>query len=297
MPISRIIDPRIHDLGGGFQVRRILPFHAHKSVGPFVFFDHFGPVEYAPGSTFDVRPHPHIGLATVTFLFEGAIRHRDSLGTDLVIAPGAVNWMTAGRGIVHSERTPDAQRKNGQNLHGLQTWVALPKDEEDSAPAFVHHSSDTLPEFVVDTVNVKLLAGTAWDKTSPVSFPWPILYAAFDATSESEIVLPGDLALERALYVVTGEAKVGDTIIGVGRMAVLEPNMDVPVAMAPGTKAVICGGAPMESPRKINWNFVSSEAEKIAIARADWTAAIQAGGTARFPAVPGDEDEWIPLPS
>ena len=297
MPISHIIDPRMHDLGAGFLVRRILPFHAHKSVGPFVFFDHFGPTEYPPGSTFDVRPHPHIGLATVTFLFDGAIRHRDSLGTDLVIEPGAVNWMTAGRGIVHSERTPDTQRENGQNLHGLQTWVALPRDEEDSAPTFVHHSADTLPEFLVDNVTVKVLAGTAWDKTSPVSFPWPIIYVALEATSESEIVLPGDLALERAVYVVTGEAKVADTMIGVGRMAVLEPNVDVPVVMAPGTKAVICGGAPMESPRKINWNFVSSDAEKIAAARADWTAAIQAGGTARFPAVPGDEDEWIPLPS
>ena len=288
MRISRIIDPRMHDLGAGFLVRRILPFHAHKSVGPFVFFDHFGPTEYSPGSTFDVRPHPHIGLATVTFLFDGAIRHRDSLGTDLVIEPGAVNWMTAGRGIVHSERTPDTQRENGQNLHGLQTWVALPRDEEDSAPTFVHHSADTLPEFLVDNVTVKVLAGTAWDKTSPVSFPWPIIYVALEATSESEIVLPGDLALERALYVVEGALQARDTSIEQHNMAILGNQTGVSITATEDSLIALVGGEPLGK-RYIEWNFVSSRKERIDQAKADWKAG-------RFPKVPGDEEEFIPMP-
>ncbi|MEL7284941.1 MAG: pirin family protein, partial [Pseudomonadota bacterium] len=145
--IEQIIKPREKDLGDGFVVRRILPFHSRKMVGPFIFFDHFGPVDYAPGKGFDVRPHPHIGLATVTFLYEGAIRHKDTLGNDLVIRPGAVNWMTAGRGICHSERTPDEERANGQSMHGIQTWVALPKEYAEIAPDFVHHPAETLPEF------------------------------------------------------------------------------------------------------------------------------------------------------
>lgn len=296
MQISRIIEPRRHDLGGGFVVRRVLPFHAHRSVGPFVFFDHFGPVDYEPGSSFDVRPHPHIGLSTVTFLFEGAIRHRDSLGTDLVIEPGAVNWMTAGQGIVHSERTPERQRKDGQKLHGLQTWVALPRDEEDCAPAFVHHPADSLPDFVRNDVRVRVLAGSAWGNASPVSFPWPILYLAFEAGPEAEIVLEAELAIERAVYVVAGEAIIGGTTVSEGRMAVLESNIDVPVRLAAGTQAVVCGGAPMESPRKMEWNFVSSDSAKIEQAKVDWTAAIDSGGSTRFPLVPGDDDEWIPLP-
>lgn len=296
MLISRIIDPRTHDLGGGFIVRRVLPFHAHRSVGPFVFFDHFGPVEYEPGASFDVRPHPHIGLATVTFLFDGAIRHRDSLGTDLVIEPGAVNWMTAGQGIVHSERTPELQREKGQTLHGLQTWVALPRDEEDCPPAFVHHPAASLPDFVRNDVRVTILAGAAWGHTSPVSFPWPILYLAFEAESEAEIVLEAELAIERAVYVVTGEAIIGGATVSEGRMAVLESNIDVPVKLAAGTQVVVCGGAPMESPRRMEWNFVSSDRAKIDQAKVDWTAAIDAGGSTRFPLVPGDDGEWIPLP-
>lgn len=297
MQISRIIEPRMHDLGGGFIVRRVLPFHAHRSVGPFVFFDHFGPVEFDPGASFNVLPHPHIGLSTVTFLFDGAIRHRDSLGTDLVIEPGAVNWMTAGRGIVHSERTPDSHRKHSQVMHGLQTWVALPRDEEDCAPAFIHHPADTLPAFRVGDVRVKVLAGSAWEHTSPVSFPWPILYVALETDSDADIILPAEMAIERALYVVTGGAQIDDAMVTEGRMAVLGSNTDVTVKLAAGTKAMICGGAPMDSPRKMDWNFVSSDSAKIEQAKFDWTAAMEAGGSARFPLVPGDEEEWIPIPS
>ena len=297
MLISRIINPRSHDLGEGFLVKRILPFHAQRSVGPFVFFDHFGPVDYAPGTHFDVRPHPHIGLSTVTFLFDGAIRHRDSLGNDRTIQPGAVNWMTAGRGIVHSERTPDLQLKDGQTLHGLQTWVALPGDEEDCAPAFEHHPAEALPEFSVGNIHVKLLAGTAWNHTSPVTFPSPILYAVLDAATDAEIVLPAGLANERAIYVVNGSVTLASSSLPASRMAVLEPHMDAPLTLQAGTKLVICGGAPLDVPRKMDWNFVSSSTEKIERAKADWTAAIASGRSERFPLIPGDETEWIPLPS
>ena len=179
--IEQIIKPREKDLGDGFVVRRILPFHSRKMVGPFIFFDHFGPVEYAPGKGFDVRPHPHIGLATVTFLYEGAIRHKDTLGNDLVIRPGAVNWMTAGRGICHSERTPDEERANGQSMHGIQTWVALPKDYAEIAPDFVHHPAETLPEFDLGGAHARVLAGTAFGHEAPVEFPWRIWYVGADA--------------------------------------------------------------------------------------------------------------------
>ena len=219
--IVRTIDPRARDLGGGFHVRRVLPFHAHKTVGPFIFFDHFGPVEYAPGDGFDVRPHPHIGLATVTYLFEGAIRHQDSLGSDLVIRPGAVNWMTAGHGIVHSERTPAPEREAGQSMHGLQTWVALPRDHEDMPPSFIHHAAESLPTVTIDGADIRVLAGT---------------------------------------------------------------------------KAVICGGAPLDGPRNIDWNFVASTTGLIDQAKQDWNESISLRGTERFPLVPGDDTEWIPLP-
>ena len=294
--ISRIIEPRAHDLGGGFRVRRVLPFHAQRMVGPFIFFDHFGPAEYAPGEGFDVRPHPHIGLATVTYLFEGAIRHRDSLGTDIVIRPGAVNWMTAGHGIVHSERTPDAERESGQRMHGLQTWVALPQTHETLPPAFAHHPSDTLPEFEHRGARMKLLAGEAFGHTSPVEFPWPILYIAVEADGGASLIVPGDLAPERALYLVTGKAAVDGEEFGEGQMLVLAEGADVAIRLEPGSKGVICGGAAMDSPRKIEWNFVASTPELIEQAKRDWNDAAQTGGSERFPLVPGDEAERIPLP-
>lgn len=293
--ISRIIEPRAHDLGGGFRVRRVLPFHAQRMVGPFIFFDHFGPAEYAPEEGFDVRPHPHIGLATVTYLFDGAIRHRDSLGTDIVIRPGAVNWMTAGHGIVHSERTPDAERSAGQRLHGLQTWVALPATHEACPPAFAHHPSSTLPEFEHKGARMKVLAGEAYGQVSPVGFPWPILYVAIEADEGANLILPNSLAEERALYLVTGKAAIEGETFGEGEMLVLEEGVDVAVRLEPGTKAVICGGAPMDSSRRIEWNFVASDQALIERAKADWNAAA-AGGSDRFPLVPGDEAERIPLP-
>ncbi|MBR9805648.1 MAG: pirin family protein [Alphaproteobacteria bacterium] len=296
-PITRIIEPRSRDLGDGFKVRRVLPFHAQRTVGPFVFFDHFGPVEYAPGEGFDVNPHPHIGLSTVTYLFEGAIRHQDSLGSDLVIRPGAMNWMTAGHGIVHSEHTPDELRAQGQSLHGLQTWVALPDEDEDCEPSFEHHPADSLPEIDITGARIRVLAGEAWGKASPVKFPSPILYIALESKGGAELTLSSDLAEERALYLVSGSADVAGEFVDAGVMLVFESAVDVPVQLSPGTKGVICGGAKLPGKKRIEWNLVSGSQEKINQAKIDWTAALQAGGNTRFPAVPGDENPWIPLPS
>ncbi|MEZ6000530.1 pirin family protein [Hyphomonas sp.] len=294
--ISRRIEPRARDLGGGFRVRRVLPFHAQRMVGPFVFFDHFGPVKYAPGEGFDVRPHPHIGLSTVTYLFEGAIEHRDSLGTDLVIRPGAVNWMTAGHGIVHSERTPAPERQTGQRMHGLQTWVALPKTHEDIPPAFVHHPADSLPEFEHKGVRMRVLAGEAFGQVSPVEFPWPILYVAFEVDAVANLILPHTLAEERAIYLVCGSATIDGETFSEGQMLVLASNADVAIRFEPGTKGVICGGAAMDGPRKLEWNFVASNQALIDEAKQDWQKSAGSGGSDRFPKVPGDRDEWIPLP-
>ncbi len=294
--IVRTIEPRAKDLGGGFRVRRVLPFHAQKMVGPFIFFDHFGPVDYAPGEGFDVRPHPHIGLSTVTYLFEGAIRHQDSLGTDIVIRPGAVNWMTAGHGIVHSERTPAPERANGQRMHGLQTWVALPITDEECAPAFSHHAADTLPTFQKNGADIRVLAGEAWGHASPVTFPWEILYVAIEAAEGTNMILPASLAEERALYIVTGSARIDDETAEEGHMLIIAPGADVAVEFMPGTKAVICGGATMDGARKIEWNFVASDTDKIEKAKQDWEESARLHGTSRFPLVPGDEEEWIPLP-
>ena len=289
--IVRKIEPRARDLGGGFRVRRVLPYHAHKMVGPFIFFDHFGPVNYAPGEGFDVRPHPHIGLATVTYLFEGAIRHQDSLGTDLVIRPGAVNWMTAGNGIVHSERTPQPERDAGQSMHGLQTWVALPVSHETIAPSFVHHAADTLPVLNENGAEIRILAGDAWGRRSPVAFPWPILYVAIETPDGASLILPANLAEERALYLVSGGVRVDGALVEEGVMLVLMPGNDILVEFLPGTKAVVCGGAPMDGPRKIDWNFVASDGDMIERAKQDWNESTRSHGTDRFPLVPGDDAE------
>ena len=294
--VSKALESKAHDLGGGFRVRRVLPQVAQRMVGPFIFFDHFGPATYAPGDGFDVWPHLHIGIATVTYLFEGAIRHRDSLGTDIVIRPGAVNWMTAGRGIVHSERTPDTERETGQKMHGLQTWVALPKPHEEAAPRFEHHPAETLPAFGHKGANMTVIAGEAFGHTSPVSFPWPILYVAFDAPEGASLILPGDLAEERAMYLVAGSASIEGNQFGEGSMMILEQGTDVPLRLEPGATGIICGGAAMDGPRRIEWNFVSSDPERIEAAKRDWATTAGTGRSERFPNVPGDADEWTPLP-
>ncbi|MEL7030689.1 MAG: pirin family protein [Pseudomonadota bacterium] len=294
--IEQIIKPREKDLGDGFVVRRILPFHSRKMVGPFIFFDHFGPVNYAPGKGFDVRPHPHIGLATVTFLYEGAIRHKDTLGNDLVIRPGAVNWMTAGRGICHSERTPDEEREAGQSMHGIQTWVALPKDYAEIAPNFVHHPAETLPEFDLGGAHARVLAGTAFGHTAPVEFPWGIWYVGADAETAASFVIGGDEAEERALYVAFGAAEIDGVTIEAGQMAILKGGEDIPVSVIAGTRFMLAGGQKMDGPRLIDWNFVATDKERLAQAKADWTASA-AGGWANTPfTLPEGEDDYIPLP-
>lgn len=294
--IEQIIKPRENDLGDGFVVRRILPFHRRRMVGPFIFFDHFGPVCYAPGKGFDVRPHPHIGLATVTFLYEGAMRHRDSLGNDLVIRPGAVNWMTAGRGICHSERTPDAERTNGQSMHGIQTWVALPKDYAEIAPDFVHHPAETLPEFDLGGAHARVLAGTAFGHTAPVEFPWGIWYVGADAESAARFVIGAEEAEERAIYVAAGRAIIDGETIEEGHMAVLNGGEDIPINVDAGTRFMLVGGQKMDGPRRIEWNFVASDKERLEKAKADWRSSAAGGWTDTPFTLPEGEDEYIPYP-
>lgn len=294
--IEQIIKPREKDLGDGFVVRRILPFHSRKMVGPFIFFDHFGPVEYAPGRGFDVRPHPHIGLATVTFLYEGAIQHKDTLGNDLVIRPGAVNWMTAGRGICHSERTPNEERAAGQSMHGIQTWVALPKEYAETAPDFVHHPAESLPEFDLGGAHARVLAGDAFGHTSPVEFPWGIWYVGADADTGAEFTISADEAEERALYVAVGEAVIDGELIEAGQMAVFKQGKDVPVSVAFGTRFMLAGGQPMDGPRKIDWNFVATDTERLEQAKADWRASAEGNWKGTPFSLPDGEDDFIPLP-
>jgi redox-sensitive bicupin YhaK (pirin superfamily) len=282
-----VIEPRLHDLGDGFVVRRVLPFRLRRQVGPFVFFDHFGPVDLAPGRGMDVRPHPHIGLATVTYLYEGAIRHRDSLGSDQVIRPGDINWMTAGRGIVHAERTPAEERASGHRLHGVQTWLGLPLESQEVEPGFHHHAAATLPEDERDGVRIRVIAGTAFGMASPVRVYSPTLYVDACFAAGARMILPTEHA-ERAVYMIDGELSIDGNLLPRERMHVLAPGREVEVVATTAARALICGGAPLDGERIIWWNFVASSRSRIERAKADWTAQ-------RLGQVPG-ETEFIPLP-
>jgi redox-sensitive bicupin YhaK (pirin superfamily) len=285
--IDMVIDERPRDLGG-FMVGRVLP-HAHRRLlGPFIFFDHMGMAEMAPGTALDVRPHPHIHLATVTYLFEGEIAHRDSLGTHQTIRPGAINWMTAGRGIVHSERTPPGLRQTGHRLHGLQLWVALPKEHEDIAPEFDHYAADAIPSFEDAGVRVRILAGSAYGVASPVRTLSPLFYVEAFVPEGGELALP-DEHEERAVYVVSGEVSSGIERAPAGRMLVFTPGARVVLRAEEKSHVMLLGGATLDGPRHIYWNFVSSSADRIEQAKADWREG-------RFPKVPGDDQEFIPLP-
>jgi redox-sensitive bicupin YhaK (pirin superfamily) len=286
-PSALVIPPRLHDLGDGFIVRRLLPFRLRRHVGPFVFFDHFGSVALQAGRGMDVRPHPHIGLATVTYLYEGAIEHRDSLGFDQVIRPGDVNWMTAGRGIVHSERTPGPERAAGHRLHGVQTWLALPLESEDAEPAFHHHAAATLPEDERDGVRVRVIAGRAFGMESPVRVHSPTLYVDARFETGSRFAFDAEHA-ERAVYPVDGEILLDGAALEVGTMHVLEPGVAVELVARTPARVLLCGGAPLDGERLLWWNFVASSADRIERAKADWSAQ-------RFGRVPG-ETEFIPLP-
>jgi redox-sensitive bicupin YhaK (pirin superfamily) len=284
--IEMVIVPRARDLGG-FEVRRALPSARRQMVGPFIFFDQMGPAEFITGEGIDVRPHPHINLATVTYLFEGEIMHRDSLGTEQPIQPGAVNWMSAGRGIVHSERTAPERRANGQKLFGIQSWVALPRAAEESAPDFAHHDAAALPFIEDRDKSVRLIVGSAFGKTSPVHTQSEMIYA--DIALEPGASVPIDAAHEeRALYLVSGDVEIAGDRFGPGQLLVLRPGDAITVKAATPARFLLLGGAPMDGPRYIWWNFVSSRKERIEQAKAEWKSG-------RFDTVPGDAEEFIPL--
>jgi redox-sensitive bicupin YhaK (pirin superfamily) len=286
--ILHAIGPREHDLGGGFMVRRSLPVRECRSVGPFVFFDHMGPAVLPPERPVDVLPHPHIGLSTLTWLFEGAIMHRDSLGYAQEILPGEVNWMTAGSGIVHSERSPDRLRGQTQSLHGLQIWMALPKANEETAPSFQHYGTDELPRIEDNGIHITVVAGTAWGRESPVSVFSKTLYA--DVVLEAGAVLSlGSEHEERALYLLSGRIALAGGTFEPGALLVLKPGREVEIAAEAATHLVIIGGAPLDGRRYMWWNFVSSDKDRIERAKADWREG-------RFAKISGDEEEFVPLP-
>jgi redox-sensitive bicupin YhaK (pirin superfamily) len=291
--IEIVIEPRTRDLGG-FTVGRVLPFAKRRMVGPFIFFDEMGPADFAPGSGIDVRPHPHIGLATVTYLFDGEIRHHDSLGFDQVIRPGDVNWMTAGRGIVHSERTDDARRKSGQKMHGIQSWVALPEHALEVAPAFHHHPKATLPVISKDGCDMRLIAGAAFGATSPVKTFSPMFYLGVEAAAGAMIAVPGDYE-ERAIYILDGEAAIDGEPYGRGKMIVFTPGAAPNIKARTAVRAMLLGG---ESPgaRIIWWNLVSTTRERIDAAKRDWLASADAGFKDSVFRLPPGEEEFIPLP-
>ena len=288
--IANIIDARPRDLGG-FTVRRLLPAAERRLVGPFIFFDHMGPATFAPGEGMSVRPHPHIGLATVTYLFEGEIIHRDSLGSHQPIQPGAINWMTAGRGIVHSERTSPELRKSGTRTHGLQLWVAVPLAHEETAPEFRHYPSTTLPSIDRGGAHIRVLAGRAYGEESPVHTLSPLFYVDITMPAGCTLPLDGDYA-ERAVYVVEGKVQCGAESAEPGRMLVFTPETDVVLHAPVESHVVLIGGAPLEGERHIFWNFVSSSKERIEKAKDDW----RNDRVDAFPKIPGDDVERIPLP-
>ena len=285
--MTLLIPPRVHDLGGGFTVKRLLPHAKARSVGPFVFFDHIGPALLDADHPLEVRPHPHIGLATVTYLWEGAIMHRDSLGSLQEINPGDVNWMTAGRGIAHSERTPERLLGQAHRMHGLQTWVALPREHEEAAPAFVHHPAATLPVVELPGVRMTVVAGHAFGERAPVAVLSDTLYVSIDLQAGCSLTIPAEHA-ERALYPVDGELELDGQALPLSHLAVLEPGGEPLLRAVTDARVMLLGGAPLDGPRHIWWNFVSSSRERIEQAKADWRDG-------RFGQVPG-ETEFIPLP-
>jgi len=285
--VQQLIVPRSVDLGG-FQVHRALPSARSRMVGPFIFFDHFGPAVFRAGDGVDVRPHPHIGLATVTYLFDGEIVHRDSLGTAMPIRPGAVNWMTAGRGIVHSERTAADRRDGGEPLHGLQLWVALPIKDEETAPAFAHTAAVDIPELSDNDMKLRVVAGALHGLRSPVVTSWDTLFAEAHLKAGTSFPLGAEYE-ERAIYVIAGEINIAGDRHGPERLLVLKPGDRVDIKAATDAHIIVVGGAAMDGPRHIWWNFVSSRQDRIEAAKADWKAG-------RFDTVPGDTAEFIPLP-
>lgn len=285
--IDMVIVPRAHDLGG-FEVRRALPAAGRQMVGPFIFLDEFGPVVMKPGQGADVRPHPHIGLTTVTWLFDGAMLHRDSLGSEQRIAPGELNWMTAGRGIVHSERTPAAERAFERKMAGVQSWVALPKAHEDTAPGFEHVAMAQLPVLEDRGITARIIAGSLYGAASPVKTHSDLFYADVQLAAGAALPLPAEHE-ERGLYVAEGRIEIAGQAFEGPRLLVFRKGDAITIRARSNARVMLLGGEPMDGPRHIWWNFVSSSKDKIEAAKEDWK-------TARFAIVPGDEKEFIPLP-
>ncbi|WP_242098061.1 MULTISPECIES: pirin family protein [unclassified Sphingomonas] len=286
--ILQTILPVTHDLGG-FKVHRTLPSKARTMVGPFLFFDQMGPAQMGVGEGIDVRPHPHINLSTVTYLFDGAIDHRDSLGTAARIEPGAVNLMTAGHGIVHSERSPGDARAEGPVLSGIQTWLAMPEAAEEMDPAFEHVERDRLPTIDAQGVRARIIMGSLWGQTAPTTTHAGTIYA--DLLLEPGAAIPIDAAAEeRAVYLAMGEATLEGVPLTPQTLYVLRPGIAATLRSASGGRAMLCGGDAFTTPRHVWWNFVSSRRDRIEQARCDWNAGA-------FPKVPGDDQEWIPIPA
>ena len=281
----KVIEPHVQDLGG-FQVRRVLPSQVLTMIGPFIFFDHLGPAEFSPGQAIDVRPHPHINLATVTYLFEGVLLHRDSVGSVQEIRPGAVNWMTAGRGIVHSERTPEEERSKKTVVHGVQTWVALPDEYEEIDPWFRHHRATDLPKWQEAGVSFTLIAGEAYGHKSPVHTFSPMIYLDIQLTPETQFTLPPSYS-EQAIYSVSEELIIDGVATPQHLLTVLASGKDTKISATSNARCIVIGGEPVGERQKW-WNFVSSRPERILKAKQDWKEG-------RFPQVP-DETEFIPLP-
>ncbi|MFC4762771.1 pirin family protein [Dyella koreensis] len=283
-----LIEGRLHDLGDGFTVRRLLPVLLARHVGPFVFFDLMGPVDFAPGRGMDVRPHPHIGLATVTWLFDGAIRHRDTVGSVADIRPGEVNWMTAGRGIAHSERTPPDERRDGQRMHGVQVWVALPQKDEEVDPEFHHHDADALPRIRKPGAELVLIAGTGYGERSPVKVFAPMFFIEATLEAGAELAWP-DEHIERGLCVIEGEVSWDGLTVPATHAAAQTGATAAPIKATTASRVMLFGGAPLDGERHLWWNFVSSRKERIEQAKLEWQEQ-------RYGKVAGDEVEFIPLP-
>ena len=291
MSIAEIIRGRRRELGAGVSVLRVLPAGHRQTVGPFIFLDQLGPLELAPGTGLDVRPHPHIGLATVTYLYEGTITHRDSLGYQQDIRPGDVNWMVAGRGIVHSERSPPGLRASGGRMLGLQCWVALPAAQAECEPSFHHYPASTLPVVAGEGVQLTLVAGTGFGRVSPVAVQSPLCFARVDLAAGARYAFGAEHE-ELACYVVSGGVRAAGRELAPGELGVLEPGAGAELIASSATRLFVLGGARLAERRLLWWNFVATDERRLERAKADWRAY----GEPPFPRVPGDE-EWIPLPS
>jgi redox-sensitive bicupin YhaK (pirin superfamily) len=285
--IETVIVPRAKDIGG-LEVRRALPSAQRQMIGPFIFFDAFGPVVLRAGQGMDVRPHPHIGLSTVTWLHDGVVQHKDSLGSDQSIKPGQLNWMTAGKGIVHSERTPPKERASGQKVYGIQSWVALPRQFEDTSPAFEHVPDSALPVLEDNGRRVRVIAGSLYGAKSPVRTHSDLFYAEVSLEAGARLPFPPEHE-ERGIYILEGALTIAEQRHEAGRLLVLRAGDAITISSESGARFMMLGGEPMDGPRYIWWNFVSSSRDKIEAAKNDWKHA-------RFNIVPGDEKEFIPLP-